>query len=469
MNKLVAALALGTAGAETFVEGGTLGLTWKDCGDASTKAKISGLTPTSLTLGQKTTVTGSGSITEGVSDGKIAVSLKASIIKKTFSGDVCSATTFTLPLGVGSIRYDGVKCPLAAGSVSVPVEVLLSSALPSSLAHADITVSATSTSGDKLFCMGITTAPKALGAGDYPIADGKTQVNAHHLIDAYNSVKDATWTAGHNEYFKDMTFDDARVLMGTALGHISEHLDSTLDDAAYASDAAVPTEFDSRTKWPGLVHPIRDQQHCGSCWAFSASEVLSDRVAIATGKASPVLSAEDMVSCDKKDAGCQGGSLPNAWSYLTNTGIVTDTCMPYSAGGGTVPSCPAKCADSESFTRQRATGGYAINGVPNMQKEIMTHGPIQVAFKVYKSFMAYKSGVYQKHFWELVPEGGHAVKMIGWGTESGTDYWLVANSWGTDKWGMQGLFKIRRGVDACGMETMGPPYAGLPATTSVVV
>jgi cathepsin B len=469
MNKLVAALALGTAGAETFVEGGVLGLTWKDCGDASTKAKISGLTPKSLTLGQKTTVTGSGTISEGVSDGKIAVSLKASIISKTYSGDVCTGQTFTLPLGVGSIQYDGVKCPLAAGAVDVPVEVLLSSALPSSLARAAITVSATSTSGDKLFCMGINTAPQALGAGDHPIADGKTKVNAHHLIDAYNGVKDTTWTAGHNEYFGDMTFDDARVLMGTALSHISEHLDSALDDAAYASVATVPAEFDSRTNWPGLIHPIRDQQRCGSCWAFSASEVLSDRVAIATGKASAVLSAEDMVACDKKDMGCQGGSLPNAWSYLTNTGIVTDTCMPYAAGGGTVPSCPSKCVDSESFSRQKATGGYAITGVPNMQKEIMTHGPIQVAFKVYKSFMSYKSGVYQKHFWELMPEGGHAVKMIGWGTDSGTDYWLVANSWGTSAWGMQGLFKIRRGVDACGMETMGPPYAGVPAASSVVV
>merc|ERR1719181_33920 len=165
MNKLVAALALGSA-AETFVEGGVLGLTWKDCGDASTKAKISGLTPTSLTLGQKTTVTGSGTISEGVSDGKIAVSLKASIISKTYSGDVCTGQTFTLPLGVGSIQYDGVKCPLAAGAVDVPVEVLLSSALPSSLAMAAITVSATSTGGDKLFCMGINTAPQALGAGD---------------------------------------------------------------------------------------------------------------------------------------------------------------------------------------------------------------------------------------------------------------------------------------------------------------
>jgi len=85
-----------------------------------------------------------------------------------------------------------------------------------------------------------------------------------------------------------------------------------------------------------------------------------------------------------------------------------------------------------------------------------------VAFKVYKSFMSYKTGVYSKHWYELLPEGGHAVKIVGWGTESGTDYWLVANSWNTN-WGDEGLFKIKRGSDECGMETMGPPYAGLVA------
>jgi cathepsin B len=26
--------------------------------------------------------------------------------------------------------------------------------------------------------------------------------------------------------------------------------------------------------------------------------------------------------------------------------------------------------------------------------------------------------------------GGHAVKIIGWGTLNNVDYWLVANSWG---------------------------------------
>merc|ERR1719436_1853407 len=173
---------------------------------------------------------------------------------------------------------------------------------------------------------------------------------------------------------------------------------------------SIPAEFDARTNWPGLIHPIRDQQHCGSCWAFSASEVLSDRVAIATGKPSPVLSPEDMVSCDNGDMGCRGGRLPQAWSYLTKTGIVSDKCFPYTAGKGDAPKCSQTCADSESFSasKVKAKTAYAIKGMVNMQKEIMTNGPVQVRFRVYKSFYNYKSGVYQPHMWEFLPWGGHA-------------------------------------------------------------
>eukprot|EP00933_Yihiella_yeosuensis_P045174 TRINITY_DN404_c0_g1_i1.p1 TRINITY_DN404_c0_g1~~TRINITY_DN404_c0_g1_i1.p1 ORF type:complete len:328 (-),score=90.91 TRINITY_DN404_c0_g1_i1:370-1353(-) len=292
-------------------------------------------------------------------------------------------------------------------------------------------------------------------------ATGKTQVNDPKHIEHLNSQAGSGWMAGVNKFFDGMTFDEARVLLGTAPSHISEHLNKTLDDSVYAviADEDVPSDFDARTKWPGLIHPIRDQQRCGSCWAFSSSEVLSDRVSIASGKKSPVLSPEDMVSCDKKDMGCGGGQLPNAWEYLTNTGIVTDSCMPYTAGGGSAPTCPTKCADSESFTRTKAQKAYAINGVANMQKDIMTNGPVQAAFLVYKSFMSYKGGVYSKHFWEIIPEGGHAIKILGWGTDAGKDYWLVANSW-TTNWGEEGFFRIARGKNACGIEKMGPPYAG---------
>uniref|UniRef100_A0A7S3EVQ1 Peptidase C1A papain C-terminal domain-containing protein n=1 Tax=Haptolina ericina TaxID=156174 RepID=A0A7S3EVQ1_9EUKA len=98
-----------------------------------------------------------------------------------------------------------------------------------------------------------------------------------------------------------------------------------------------------------------------------------------------------------------------------------------------------------------------------MQKEIMANGPIQVAFNVYKSFMSYKSGVYKKKTFELIPEGGHAVKIVGWGTDPDQgDYWTVANSWNTN-WGDSGFFKIVRGKNECGVEKRGPPYAGEPA------
>jgi len=320
-----------------------------------------------------------------------------------------------------------------------------------------------------MFGRSIVAAALAASAAD-AAPESKRMINDPERIQELNSVNGATWVAGPNPFFEGMTVEDARPLLGAALSHIADHLDEVLPDSAYDSNAVVPAEFDARTQWPGLIHPIRDQQRCGSCWAFSASEVLGDRVAIAAGKASPVLSPEDMVSCDTGDSGCQGGSLPGAWSYLTSTGIVTDACSPYTAGSGTAPPCTKQCANGESWSssKVKARNSYAINGVSNMQQDLMTKGPIQVGFKVYSSFMSYVSGVYQKRPDEFIPEGGHAVKIVGWGTESGEDYWLVANSWGP-AWGLEGNFKIKRGSDACGIETMGPPYAGDAPNSEVVV
>ncbi|PIO13917.1 hypothetical protein AB205_0027480, partial [Aquarana catesbeiana] len=76
---------------------------------------------------------------------------------------------------------------------------------------------------------------------------------------------------------------------------------------------------------------------------------------------------------------------------------------------------------------------YSVN---NDQQEIMAeiykNGPVEGAFTVYEDFPNYKSGVYQHTTGEEV--GGHAIKVIGWGVESGTPYWLCVNSWNTD-WG----------------------------------
>ena len=58
-----------------------------------------------------------------------------------------------------------------------------------------------------------------------------------------------------------------------------------------------------------------------------------------------------------------------------------------------------------------------------MQKEIFTFGPIESGFDVYEDFLVYKSGVYKYVSGNLL--GGHDVKIMGWGTENGEDYWCV--------------------------------------------
>ena len=76
---------------------------------------------------------------------------------------------------------------------------------------------------------------------------------------------------------------------------------------------------------------------------------------------------------------------------------------------------------------------------------------------VYEDFINYRSGVYQHVTGGFL--GGHAVRLLGWGVENGTPYWLVANSWNED-WGDRGYFKILRGKDECTFEDN--IVAGLP-------
>lgn len=288
----------------------------------------------------------------------------------------------------------------------------------------------------------------------------------HAHISEINSAQNRTWTAGHNDFLLNKTVGDISDICGTVLDS-NEYFD--IDRIKkYDSYDTIPKHFDSRDKWEKFIHPIRNQERCGSCWAFSAAEVLSDRFTIATsGSVDIVLSPEDLVSCDTKDMGCMGGQLFSAWQYMVKTGLVSEKCFPYNSGEGKTSSCITTCLNSESFnkSKHKAKNYYTLKTVEDIQVDIMKNGPVQAAFRVYKSFMAYKTGVYQRNWWSIWDRmlGGHAVKIIGWGTvqekNKSIDYWTVANSWSTT-WGEDGYFRIVRGKDECGIEST--VYAGLP-------
>merc|ERR1719463_763289 len=162
------------------LKGGSLKLDWKDCGDAGTKTKITGFTPATLTLGQKTTMTGTAQLSEEVSGATFDLKMNGAIGTLLHcSGDASVSKTCSLPLGTGSLTFDAMKFPIAAGKSDVNVDISLSSALPSALTKTKTITKATAKNGDDIFCMEVDSAS----------ASSEPENSKEDLNDVASSVK----------------------------------------------------------------------------------------------------------------------------------------------------------------------------------------------------------------------------------------------------------------------------------------
>jgi len=465
---------------------------WTDCGDASTRGKVSDLQPQSLPLGQKTTVTATSNVDEVVSAGTFAIALAAGPVKETYTGDICTSKVFKLPLNTGSITWDGLKCPLAVGNLKVPVDLLLSSLIPAALETGSIHISLSSSSGDKLACVNIPFSPSSAAALALSRI-GATDVHEERRaqIEEIQNTPGVLWTAAPQDRFASEAPGASKHMMGVkgdwkasieaaiARGKIERFQELTAME--------VPANFDSETNWPKcakIIGDIRDQSNCGCCWAFGAAEAASDRMCIASDATLMLpLSAQD-VCFTSSDDGCDGGDINSPWDYISETGVVTGgqyegtgpfgkgLCLdfslphchhhgpqgkdPYPAEGAPgcpheqSPDTPKKCdADAEAPHNEFKSDKYTFSGQtqsaqgPSQIKQaIMTGGPVETAFTVYSDFENYAGGIY--HHVSGSMAGGHAVKIVGWGVESGTKYWKVANSW-NPYWGEKGYFRIKEG------------------------
>jgi len=289
------------------------------------------------------------------------------------------------------------------------------------------------------------------------VAFSALSLNDPELIRTINSHPTAAWKATSYEKFQNKTISDVGHMFGAYLTNsIRPSMYAVSQPTDKSSLKSIPSNFDARDQWPKCIHPIRNQQQCGSCWAFSSSEMLSDRFCIASkGAINTVLSPQFMVSCDKYDMGCHGGNMDTLWKFLSTTGTVEDDCLPYVSGKGHVPSCSNTCANGDAMkfykANPRSIKNFRSNDIQSVQQDILTNGPIISGFMVYQDFMQYSSGVYHHVSGSLL--GGHAIKIVGWGIDSQSKlpYWIVANSWGAD-WGMNGFFWIRRGSNECQIE-----------------
>jgi cathepsin B len=328
---------------------------------------------------------------------------------------------------------------------------------------------------------------------NHELADMTAIASNDDIVSTVN--KHGKWTAHVSPRFYNATNKDVAMLCGSVL---STHADfEELPEAVHYSLSAtdLPDSWDGTKDFDGcqdVIGHVRDQSSCGSCWAFGSTEAFNDRRCVAHGDQT-FYAAEDTLACCSGlrcglSMGCNGGQPTSAWKWFAKTGVTTggdedttgsgNTCNPYPfpacshhIESSDLPECPSdeystpKCTEScidDKYSRKysedkvKAKSAYSISGEEKIMEELFTNGPVTGAFTVYEDFTSYKSGVYEHVTGKAL--GGHAIEIVGYGEEDGVKYWKCKNSWNT-LWGDNGFFKIKRGVNECGIE--GTVSAGL--------
>ncbi|KAH9319789.1 hypothetical protein KI387_021558, partial [Taxus chinensis] len=296
-------------------------------------------------------------------------------------------------------------------------------------------------------------------------ATSQNKILQEPLVEHINSNPNAGWKAEMNSRFSNYTVQQFKRLLGVL--PTPKNVIENVPVRVYPKGLNLPKQFDAR------------EGHCGSCWAFGAAEALSDRFCIHFN-VNVTLSENDLVACCgfMCGDGCDGGYPLAAWQYFISNGVVTAECDPYFDNAGCAhpgceplyptPRCEKQCKDQNQKwgeSKRYSATAYNVGSKPyDIMAEVFTNGPVEVAFSVFEDFAHYKSGVYKYTKGDYL--GGHAVKLIGWGTtDDGIDYWIVANSWNRS-WGENGYFKIVRGTNDCGIEE--DVVAGMPSTKNLV-
>ncbi|XP_067008532.2 dipeptidyl peptidase 1 [Anabrus simplex] len=283
---------------------------------------------------------------------------------------------------------------------------------------------------------------------------------SHEALVRIINEKQSLWRAKIHEPFVGKSHEELLKLrggQGSWLGHRPEPAPVTPELLREA--ASLPKNFDWRNvNGINYVSPVRNQGSCGSCYAFSALGMLESRLRVKTNNTVQVeLSPQDIVSCSQLSQGCAGGfPFLIAGRYGKDYGVVEEQCNPYQGQDGpcTLDVCPRYYTSEYQYV-----GGYygGCNEL-QMQLALVREGPLSVSFEVESDFYHYEGGIYHHtnaFSFDPFVLVNHAVLLVGYGVDeiTGENYWIVRNSWG-DSWGENGYFRIRRGTNEVGIESI---------------
>ena len=300
------------------------------------------------------------------------------------------------------------------------------------------------------------------------LSDPGLEAKVSETINRINSLTGGVWVAGYTVP-GIMTPEDRRRLLGYSSRPVRPTTESPSQRASDARFKAIhkslasgqlpslPSSFDWRTyNNANYITPVKEQGGCGSCWSFEDTETVQDEAnAYYNSNLGLNLSEQQLLSCSGAGT-CAGCGADQGLDYVQSTGLVSESCFPYTAND-TVPcsnmcSSPAYWKISSWSVLPTDLAGQVLD--PDIQIGLLAYGPMGNSLEIYSDFYNYTSGIYYPTS-GATDEGGHGSVVVGFGfaapppvlnsTSDSVLYMSMKNSWGTS-WGENGFFNIYSGV-----------------------
>lgn len=261
-------------------------------------------------------------------------------------------------------------------------------------------------------------------------ATGDLKLNEiQNAIDA----KSANWIAGETSV-SGLSEEEKRQLCGLIYHPVGA---SRAEEKGETVIFGQPTSFDWRSHGGDWTTSIKNQENCGSCWAFGSLAALETQINI-EGNDPTIdinLAEQYMLSCSAGD--CGGHTLPGTMNFLRDPGTTDEFCFSYQADDG-VP-CSDACTYCEGRMWKITSWDYITPDFAAVKEKIQ-EAPVVAGMAVYRDFYSYTEGVYEHAWGEL--RGHHLIAIVGW--DDANNCWICKNSWGTG-WGEDGWFRIKYG------------------------
>jgi len=272
-------------------------------------------------------------------------------------------------------------------------------------------------------------------------------------IRAHNSNEFRSWSAGINK-FMDWTAEERRALNGYKPNRGQRSSLAALQTSTGEATFSNSTLLDS---FQAESPPVRNQGNCGSCWAMSAVEAVEAQL-MQKSQGGRRLSAQALVDCVPNpqhcggSGGCDGATGELAYKFMTDYGIPMQQDLAYDAH---TDACPVNLdAPWPTSQRVRLSGWNHIqpnNKAAPLMQSLVQNGPTVVAVDA-NNWFDYDSGIFDGCGRDATL--GHAVLAVGYGKESGKDYWTIQNSWSSG-WGESGHIRLLKHEDEdnfCGQD-----------------